>query len=431
MQLAQPLRHRLQRLHYPVRFTELDRLLQSRQRSPEAVQQQQQQLLIQLVQHAASHSPFYAKQFNGIEWHHQLERLPVLHKSDLIEHALAMVDRSTVPSTLLEGFTGGSTGRPLKYYYDHNKIELLRAGQYRSFMQCGWRPGDRVIQLWGASQDLNHQPTLKQRWKQWISAEQTIPAFELDEHKLHQWYRQICSYRPSVIRGYPSILAAFSRYLLESQLTLPYSIKGCFSTAEVLYPQQRTSIEAALGCKVYNQYGSREIPNISCECSHGRQHIFTDLVALESIEEDGVDQLLVTSLTNTLMPLIRYRIGDQGRLLEERCGCGSPFPLMEMSVCRSNDLLQATDGRRIHPSWFIHLLDSMEGIRQYQFRQHTLERITLSIVSEQTITTTAQASLQHRIAVEMGDTVQLEIQQVSKITQGASGKHRFVCCDLD
>lgn len=431
MPLTQPLLHRLQRLHYPTRFTELDRLLQSRQYSPEGLQQKQQQQLTQLVQYAVSHTSFYANRFNGIEWHQQLEQLPLLDKSDLIEHAQSMVDRSADSSTLLEGFTGGSTGTPLKYYYDRNKIELMRAGQYRSFMQCGWKPGDRVMQLWGASQDLNRNPTLKQQWERWISAEQTIPAFELDEHKLHQWYQQICSYRPVVIRGYPSILAELARYLLDSQLALPDSIKGCFSTAEVLYPQQRSSIEAALGCKVYNQYGSREIPNISCECSHGGQHVFTDLVALESINEDGVNQLLVTSLTNTLMPLIRYQIGDQGHILEEPCDCGSPFPLMEMSVCRSNDLLQASDGRRIHPSWFIHLLDGIEGVRQYQFRQHTLEQITLSIVSERAITTTEQHSLQNRITQEMGATVQLQIQQRFSIPRGASGKHRFVCCDLD
>ncbi len=429
--LLRPLRHELQRLHHPTRFRELKRLLQSQQLSREALQQQQQQLLQQIVQHAVIHSPYYSNRFSGIEWHHQLERLPILQKEAVREQGRSMVDRSASPDTLRQGFTGGSTGTPLGYYYNAEKIELLRAGQYRSFMQCGWQPGERVLQRWGAAQDLQQRITLKQRWLNWIGAEQTIAAFEFDEAQLQCWYQQICSYRPVVIRGYPSILAALADYLLKQQLTLPDSIKGCFCTAEVLYPQQRTRIEAALRCKLYNQYGSREIPNISCECSHGRQHVFTDLVALESVKIDGADQLLVTSLTNRLMPMIRYQIGDHGRLLKEPCSCGSPFPLMEMDVCRSNDLLQTPNGQRIYPSWLIHLLDGVKGIQQYQFRQRALDRITLYLVAEQIDLQTLQQQLEPQLQQKMGATMQLQIEWVAKIERGSSGKHRFVCCDLD
>jgi phenylacetate-CoA ligase len=64
----------------------------------------------------------------------------------------------------------------------------------------------------------------------------------------------------------------------------------------------------------------------------------TNLVKLESVPVDDEIRLLVTSLTNHVMPMIRYELGDLGRLKEGQYSCGSPFPLMELDVCRKNDL---------------------------------------------------------------------------------------------
>ena len=431
MSLSRPLRSSLQRLHYPLRFAELKRLLKNQQLTPATLQQQQQRDLTTLIQYAVSHSPYYGNRFSNLEWDHQLNRLPILQKQDLITQRDQLLDHTADPATIKEGHTGGSTGTPLTYYYDQHKLELMRAGQYRSFMQCGWKPGESVLQFWGATQDLSPKQTLSAQWQRLISAEQTLAAFEFNEARLQQWCREIQRLRPVVIRGYPSILAELARYILEQQIPLPHTIRGCFCTAEVLYPWQRKKIEAAFQCKLYNQYGSREVPNISCECSHGNQHVFTDLVALESIEVDREHQLLVTSLTNRLMPFIRYQIGDHGQLLDEPCSCGPPFPLMEMEVCRSNDLLQSPNGQRIYPAWFIHLLDGVEGVEQYQFLQPQLEQITLTIVAQQPLPEGLQHQIEQQLRQKMGKSMRFTIKQVAAIPRGASGKHRFVRCDIN
>jgi hypothetical protein len=51
-------------------------------------------------------------------------------------------------------------------------------------------------------------------------------------------------------------------------------------------------MEQAFGCKVFNQYGSREIPNIACECRLGNMHVFTDMVYAEMLVslEAGIQQ---------------------------------------------------------------------------------------------------------------------------------------------
>ena len=147
---------------------------------------------------------------------------------------------------------------------------------------------------------------------------------------------------------------------------------------------------------------------------------------MESVNMQHEGQFLVTSLTNRVMPFIRYEIGDSGRLKEGVCSCGSPFPLMEMEFCRSNDIIVTPGGKRIYPSYFIHLLDGVKGISQYQFVQDQLNRITLNIDAASELAPGLQRSLQQRITNEIDKHMFLEINQVDKIKRTRSGKHRFV-----
>jgi phenylacetate-CoA ligase len=333
---------------------------------------------------------------------------------------------SADPAQTPVGHTGGSTGKPLAFYYDEAKHELMRAGMMRSYMMSGWRPGDKILNFWGARQDTVAGGVFGSGWGDFIAAEATIPAHEYDEARLDAWAARIRRYRPVLLQGYASILAELARHVLARGLAMPASLIGVYSTAEVLGDEQRQLMEAAFGCKVFNQYGSREVPNIACECRQGNMHVFTDMVWLESVTDADGDRLLVTSLTNRLMPFIRYDIGDSGRLLLGECGCSSPFPLMAMGLCRQNDRILTPSGRRVHPSFFNRLLYGLAQVEQYQFVQEAPERIVLSLVSPAPLAPELAAALQARVRTELDPGLRLEIRQVPAIPRTASGKHRYV-----
>jgi phenylacetate-CoA ligase len=252
------------------------------------------------------------------------------------------------------GHTGGSTGKPLAFWYDDAKHELMRAGMCRGYMMSGWRPGQKILNFWGARQDVVAGGVFGQQLGSGLGG-------------FHR--RRADHPRLGIQRGQPACLGPRHPGLppdpvaglrLGNDGSRPPraggahahadSLIGVYSTAEVLDDtQQRELMQRAFGCKVFNQYGSREVPNMACECRHGNMHVFTDH-GVPGIPPHGRrGPLLVTSLTNRLMPFIRYDIGDSGRLLDGECGCGSPFPLMAMGMCRRNDLIRTRDGKRIHP----------------------------------------------------------------------------------
>ena len=84
-----------------------------------------------------------------------------------------------------------------------------------------------------------------------------------------------------------------------------------------------------------------------------------------SLEPDarGVGELVVTTLTNEVMPLVRYRVGD---LVERR---ERPYATHYFVHGRSRDALRSRDGRRVTTLDVDQCFAEAAGIAHYQLRQ--------------------------------------------------------------
>ena len=418
----------------PDRFKRFDLLLLQEKKSRQDLLHEQAQSLRKLIDLARTKTVFYSEKLRSVlknsEGEYEMGSLPILRKEDIIKNRDDMCISDIKPDALFQGKTGGSTGKPVAFYYDMNSIETMLAGSYRCYTWAGWRPGDRVLHFWGAKQDLRGGGKIKNRISEWITSECTIGVYEYTESQLKQWVDHIIKYRPVIIQGYASILARLARYISDTNVFIPCNIKAVFSTAEVLYDWQRKAIEKAFSCKVFNQYGSREIPNIACECSLGNFHTFTDMAYVESVLDGDENKLIVTSLSNYVMPFIRYEIGDLGRLKEGQCECGSPFPMLEMGLCRSNDMIITNTGKNVYPSYFIHLLDGVSGVEQFQFIQESYTRIVLNITMTRETQTQDFEPIKNRIKHEIDSGMELVVNKVDVIHRTGSGKFRYVINNL-
>jgi len=412
----------LHRRRHPQRFALLDQLLRTQAMSREQVLRKQREDLAQIVAFAVDNTDYYGRRFADSR---DIASLPILTKDEVRANLDAMLARNADRTQAHIGYTGGSTGQPLAFWWDSAKHELMRAGMMRSYMMSGWRPGQKILNFWGARQDIR-SGGLAKRYGEYITGEKTIAAHAYTQAQLGEWAGFVRAWRPILLQGYASIIAELASFVIDHKLRMPTSLLGVFSTAEMLDDRQRQLMEQAFGCKVFNQYGCREIPNIACECRHGNMHVFTDMVYLQSLPGNGEDHLIVTSLTNRLMPFIRYDIGDSGRLKDGECACGSPFPLMEMGMCRQNDLVRTPGDKRIYPSYFNRLLCGLEQIRQYQLVQSSPERLTLNLVTTSPLPAAAIATLHDSIRRDLDANMQFEVNYVERIEPTASGKRRFV-----
>lgn len=412
------------------RFARFDTLMRQEKKSRTALMEEQTRGLNDLIDLARQKTDFYSEKYGDVKKNssgqYDIESLPILRKEDVVCNSERMIVSDYSPSALYRGKTGGSTGKPVAFYYDNNTVETMLAGAYRCYTWAGWKPGEKVLHLWGAGHDINGSNKIKQWLSSWITSESTIGAYEYNEENLKQWVKNICRYRPVIIHGYASILAELANYIIDKNLYVPANIKAVFSTAEVLYEGQRKVIENAFSCKVFNQYGSREIPNIACECSHGNFHTFTDMAYVETVREGDESKLIVTSLSNYAMPFIRYEIGDLGEHKKGECECGSSFPMLEMGLCRSNDIIVTKTGKNIYPSYFIHLLDDINGIEQFQFVQNDYSQIILNISMSKDNNAFDFERIKNRIKQEVEPSMELVVNKTDSIERTMSGKHRYV-----
>ncbi len=421
------LRHWLHRRRYPERYAQLDLLLRNQALDRAELLARQRRDFADMARFAAAHTTYYAERLGDLSaWDERPDSLPILTKEDVRDHLDDLLARDANRHRVGIGHTGGSTGQPLAFWYDEAKHELMRAGMMRGFMMSGWRPGQKVLYLWGARQDTGKGGVFGHRLADALAGERTMAALEYTEERLAGWADLIRRWRPTLLYGYASALGELARHIADRGMAMPANLIGVYSTAEMLGDDQRSLMQQAFGCRVFNQYGCREVPNIAWECRLGGMHVMADLVHLESAVLEGEERLLVTSLTNRLMPFIRYDLGDAGRLREGTCACGSPFPLMEMGMCRQNDLIRTRGGKRVHPAVLNRLLYGLTQIRQYQWRQLASDRMALNLVCparlDEGTATRLAAALRQEVDAEMT----LEIHYLGEIPRTASGKHRFV-----
>ena len=98
------------------------------------------------------------------------------------------------------------------------------------------------------------------------------------------------------------------------------------------------------------------------------------------VKPGEIGDLVCTGFINQAMPLIRYKLGDSGILSDKMCDCGCKFPVMQMIVGRTDDLITTRDGRKI--GRLDPIFKGLSGIKETQIIQTDIKHITLKIVRD-------------------------------------------------
>lgn len=394
-----------------------------------------------LVSHAAAHVPYYGELFRsqGIDPHNMTDParfagIPLLTRSIINRRLEDLVATSVPKAHLIQSSTGGSTGVPVRFIQDRDYKERGAAVGLRSFSWAGWSPGDRMAWIWGGPMETKPLGSFigKMKWR--LKNSILLDAFRASPGDMLSWADAMLSFCPRFVNGYASALSHCASFFNKRGIVIP-GIKGVFSTAERLDPAQRHVIEDAFQCKVYDQYGSREVLNIAAECSRGNMHVLSDSVYAEFVDIPGseIKKIVVTPLHNTGMPMLRYEIGDCGIPKAGRCGCGIRFPMMEMKIGRISDNFVAPGGRVIHGEYFTHLLYGTRGIEKFQFHQTDVSTIRLSVVKNGEFDRATQDRLTKTIETihtEISPRISVIVSVVEDIPPTPAGKHRFTISDI-
>ncbi len=406
----------------------------------------QREKLTRLLQHAAEHVPFYRERLRlaGFGSARDLRAdllpyLPVLTREDLQLSSENLRAQNWPSERLVQNSSGGSTGTPVRIWQDQAYRDELLATAWISDAMQGWRFGDRVAMLWGSPKDRGRLQSLKSRVLMRARGVKFYDAFAMGRATIEQYHRELQGYRPHVLVGYASALAVYARYLIELGRKPAYPLVSVISSAECLTEDQRRVIQSCFQVPVFDRYGSREVGCIGSECLHRRglhlhplDHVIEVVDALTGAPVLGrPGRVLVTSLTNFVMPLIRYEIGDLAVMGKEGCPCGFPGPMLKTVVGRTSDFIHSPSGRQVHGEYFTHAFYGLKSVRQFQFVQKSRTDFVLRIVATPEFRSADLDCILAETEKALGGEAKLSIEFPRAIAPSPSGKQRFTISELE
>lgn len=331
-----------------------------------------------MVAHAYANVPYYRRLLDDtgvrpeeIRTEEDLTRLPITEKKDLRQLPVGdVVARGTEIARCLRPRSSGTSGVPLAVYRDVAGACIFYALTARALKMAGARIADTLmvigpgyypqgllLQRLGVGRVTNLSPLQH-------------PATLLDA---------IDAARPEILHAYASVLKSLLGYLRTAK-RVPHRPRVIISSADYLDEGTRLECREVLGVAPVQMYGAVETGRVGCECSlRDGLHLFTDFVVPELLPLDGegtprVHRVVLTDLTNRVMPFIRYDQGDLAEVVEGPCECGSVFPRIRLLYARSSDVVRLLDGDTMSalrlggPLWDVPGLDVFKIVQDPSLR---------------------------------------------------------------
>ena len=257
-----------------------------------------------------------------------LERLPVISADTLArvsEESLSVVD-GIVDMETSSGTTGVRKKRFISHEDDRNDHDFMA----ELFRVAGITTDDRVA-------CLDTDPVYLM-----VSFARALDILGVDEAYVYSVGRDQGRALDALVRLDPTVIFAVPSMFERcwAPLRRLYDEAGRGSLTKVVFlgervPHQlRTELESKRNIEVFSYYGAAESSSLGIECAaHAGIHLFSDrnLFELRLSERKGSDgRLVVTSLVQKTVPLVRYALGDEIVELPGECPCGLSQPRVEV-----------------------------------------------------------------------------------------------------
>lgn len=308
-------------------------------------------------------------------------KIPILEKNVYREN-VARFEKTIKDVKHITLHTSGSTGMPVKIY-------RAKSDQFsQNVVLCNYRNKNCT----GISnKKLLYIHFMRYDKKEYLIENHSGKCIhfaysEINNDVLDQMLVLIDSYQPEWLVGNTSAIFFLAKHMVNKGVSEIKSLEYIECISEYLTDEQRGSIYNAFNLIPFNAYGSNEANTIALECKNKKMHILKESVFVEIINQDenGVGEVVITTLLNTHTPFLRYKQGDLA-YWGEKCTCGFNAPVLCLTGYRNNDYIKRKNGSKIEVWHLNNIFREMQqeinfAIAEYQFIQLSYEIFSLEII---------------------------------------------------
>lgn len=240
--------------------------------------------------------------------------------------------------------------------------------------------------------------------------------------------------QPEYLMTYPSIAAELAKLVIAGGNRLA-QLREVRTLGEVLTPEVRELCRQAWSVPVSDVYSAEEVGYIALQCPrHEHYHTLEEDILVEILDAQGIPcapgqlgRVVVTSLHNFAMPLIRYELGDYAEF-GEPCPCGRGLPVLRRVAGRVRNMLVTAAGEHYWPAFGTRSFTRIAPIRQCQLAQIECDLVEARLVTEGSLSAEQEDGLRGLILSRLPPGFRVRFAYREQIARGAGGKYEdFVC----
>ena len=421
----------------------LEQLDESQWWPAERLRQAQFEQLQALLRHALKQVPFYRNQWRRaglkaaqIDGPEQWCRVPILQRAqvqklDRVLHAKKLPAGHRQPA---RAQTSGSTGTPISVLTTETTRLLWAAISLRDH---AWHARDfsgalASIRIFGDKVDAAAPHGVRiPDWGPPVSLlHASGPGWGLDIHTdPHRQLEWLLEVKPDYLLTFPTNAAALARLCLEGHRK-PDNLRELRLVSEAVDTELRTLLQQAFDVPVVDAYSAQEAGYLALQCpDHPHYHVQSENVYLEVVDESGqpcapgeTGRVLITTLHNFAMPLIRYEIGDYATV-GAACECGRGLPVLTRILGRVRNMVVLPNGEASWPNLAATFYRQAAPVIQHQVVQHDLEHLEARLVVERALSRDEEAALRNMIVKRIGHPFSVSFSYPERIERSRSGKY--------
>jgi len=388
-----------------------------------------------LLDHAWSNIPYWRERLGPPPaggpgaW---LARTPVLTRTEISRRRHDMLWRGGRGKVLCHR-SGGTTDDNLAFFWGRGRQSWDRAMRYRGLARHGIVPGDRVLHLWPRYPAPSRAEACKQwarDWRDRLTNDVVFDLRPLTPEALDAALDFCARYRPALVIGYPSWLAALAarRRVARPTWRCP-ALRRVMCCGEVLFDFQRRAIAEAFGVPVFEEYGSQDAGLIAHEDAAGRLRLNAEQMAVEVLRDGrpaapgALGEVVVTHFHTEVMPFIRYATGDVVRQ-PAAAAAGPGLPAFPWPEGRTSDQLVTADGEVVPMRPVVEALVARAGLSDFSLYQAAPGAVTVLEVGG---SGRARGPAGDVLRAHLGRWVRVGWLTGSGFLPFTSGKRRYVC----
>jgi len=418
---------------------------------PEKLDELRSRRLRRLLAHAYEQVPYYHDLFRSIgavpsvfEDPAKLKTFPALSRETLIQDQDRL--RAVGVPAVYTRRTTGTTGVPLKIPWTEEYLAVFAALHIRQITVAGVMPWLRTASLWPPERTWR-RTSYPGEPERPITISEELPFGRRLMRLLPNFFpiwsdildpvhdaEALARIRPDFVISTPSRLVRVGRAAEAKGVVL--RPKAVLLANETVTVRAKALLADLFDCPVLIGYGAAEFGPLGMECSYGRGiHLHEDYLVFEVMKdgervgpgEEG--ELVLTTLHNRAMPLIRCRNGDILRLADSGvCECGSWLTRVAQIRGRAADGLVTSEGGRITPVDAAETVEESIGVRDYQLVQLRVDEFLLKVRRGTTIGRDSERRLEGALSRSIGVEVHLEVAE--NPDEDFVAKHRPVVCNV-